>query len=131
MFRSWKNAKKSLEKLLEAGNQGADEDPRVGEVALEPAGLGGAGDCRGGLDGIERVLQGTADRFDRAIESLLACGGRANEIFESCVHTISLLFLVLGVKFSNKRGPLQYYLLIFSYEKLSKRGAGAPGTGAF
>ena len=79
----------SLENILEGGDQGADDDPRIGKRALEPAGLGWTRN-NGSVARGNRAFQRATDAIDRRIEGLLADGGGSYEIFESVIHTISL-----------------------------------------
>ena len=90
-----------LEQVLQARDEGADENPRVGKRTLEPAGLGGAGSDRD--VGVQRAAEAAADSFDGAIECLLAGGGRIYIFFETIVHIFSLSFSLLCVNLETNR----------------------------
>ena len=92
---------KFLEQFLDGRDQGANQNPRIGKRSPEPAGSRGAGgglSARGGHHGIQSI----ADAFDGGIEGGLVLVGRANEIFESGIHTISLFFSLLCVNLVTK-----------------------------
>ena len=92
---------KFLEQFLERRNQGANQNPRIGKRTPEPAGgrgIGGGSVAGGGHHGIQR----TAHAFDGTVEGGLVLVGRANEIFESVIHTISLFFSLLCVNLVTK-----------------------------
>lgn len=91
-----------LEQVLQARDEGADKNPRVGKRTLEPAGLSGTVHNRG-LEFVRRAMKAAAHPFYGAIERLLVGGSGAYIFFETIVHTISLYFSLLCVNLATNR----------------------------